>query len=125
MSRRHSEEPDTDLKQIQASPEESNPFLSKNDLTLLTMASPFLSANGQKLISFFVNFNQSPVQSPVFSGLNQLGNSDGNKLLQELLPAILGLVGKIDQGDLDPGLFTSLLGMMKNSTTPSSQDAAN
>lgn len=126
MSHRHSEEPKAELKQVISSTEESHPFLSKNDLALLTMATPFLSANGQKLVSFFVNFNQSPAQSANFSGfLNQIGNTDGNNMLQELLPAILGLAGKLDQGGLDPSLLTSLMGLMKNTIAPPSQEAAN
>lgn len=122
MSHRHSEEPKIEPKQVLPSSEESHPFLSKNDLTLLTMATPFLSANAQKLISFFVNFNHNSIQSPDFSGiLNQLSNPDGNKLLQELLPIILGMTGKMDQGGFDPGLLTSLLGTLNRSSSPISQ----
>lgn len=126
MSHHHSEEPKPELKEVISPSENSHPFLSKNDLSLLTLASPFLSANGQKIISFFVNFNQNSAQTLDFSRfLNQLGISDGNKLLQELLPVVLGLLSKIEQGGLDPSLLTSLLGMMNNNTAPSSQEAAN
>ncbi|MGE5607486.1 MAG: hypothetical protein ACM3YE_17575 [Bacteroidota bacterium] len=123
MSHRHSEEPKTELKQVISSsdePKENNPFLSKNDIALLTMATPFLSPNAQKLISFFVNFTQGSFPLPDFGGVqNQLGNSDPNKMLQDLLPALLGLVGRMNQNGIDPSLFTSLLGMFNNNTQSS------
>lgn len=118
MSHRRSEEHKTELKQVVPSseePKENNPFLSKNDIALLTIATPFLSPNGQKLISFFINFTQSSFPVPDFSGVqNQLGNSDTVKMLQDLLPALLGLAGRINQNGIDPSLMTSLLGMFNN-----------
>lgn len=118
MSHRHSEERETEPKQVLPSSDESkesNPFLSNNDITLLTMAAPFLSPNGQRLISFFINFGQSSLPAPDFGGVQKLlGNTDSNKLLQDLLPALLGLAGRMNQSGIDPSLFTSLLGMFNN-----------
>lgn len=120
MSHRHFEEHKTELKPVSPSsdePKETNPFLSKNDITLLTLAIPFLSPNGQRLISFFINFSQSSSPLPDFSGVqSQLGNSDTFKMLQDLLPALLGLAGRMNQNGIDPGLLTSLLGMFNNNT---------
>jgi hypothetical protein len=125
MSHRRSEEPKTEPKLGISPPDESqepNPFLSKNDITLLTMAAPFLSPNGQKLVSFFVNFNHSSFPIPDLGGAqNLLGISDTNKLLQDLLPTLLGLAGKMNQNGIDPSLFTSLLGMFNNNPTQASQ----
>lgn len=118
MSHRHSEEHKAELKPVNPSseePKENNPFLSKNDITLLTLATPFLSPNGQKLISFFINFSQSSSPLPDFNGVqSQLGNSDTFKMLQDLLPALLGLAGRMNQNGIDPSLLTSLLGMFNN-----------
>ncbi len=120
MSHRHMEEPKTEPKQVIPSSEELHPFFSKNDLSLLNIATPFLSPNGQKLLSFFINFNQNSSHLPDIGGiLSQLGNSDSNKLVQDLLPALLGLASKMDQGSFDPSLLTSLLGMFnKNNASP-------
>lgn len=127
MSHRHSEEPKTEPKQVVSSSDESkenNPFLSNNDITLLTMATPFLSPNGQKLISFFINFGQSSFPAPDFGGVQKLlGNADNNKLLQDILPALLGLAGKMNQTGIDPSLFTSILGMFNNNAAQPSQAA--
>lgn len=126
MSHRHSEEHKIELKPVSPSsdePKENNPFLSKNDIALLTLATPFLSPNGQRLISFFINFTQSSPSLPDFSGVqSQLGNSDTFKMLQDLLPALLGLAGRMNQNGIDSSLLTSLLGMFNNnaSTKPAS-----
>lgn len=110
MGHRHSEET-TKLEPKQAIPssENSNPFLSIKDITVLTMATPFLSANGQKLISFFTGFNQSSAPTPDFSGILNMLNTSNSNPLRELLPIILGLAGNADQRNFDPGLVKSLL----------------
>ena len=128
MSHRPPQEPKNDPKQVVSVTDESektNPFFSNNDQTLLTMVTPFLSPNGQRLISFFVHFNHSPFPSPDFSrAQNQSGNLEANKLLQDLFPTLLGLAGKMNRESLDPSLFTSLLGMLNNSAPQSSQETA-
>ncbi len=126
MSHRHSEEIKNEPKQVISSSEELNPFLSKNDLTILTMAIPFLSANGQKLLSFFINFNQSPISTPDFSGiLNLFNNNDNNNnVLRELLPALLGLAVNTEQGNFDPGILKSLIGMINTNHTSNSKEPA-
>lgn len=119
MGHRHAEEPNIEPKQVVSSSEESHPFFSKNDLSILGITTPFLSPNGQKLVSFFVNFNQNSSLPDLGGILNQLGNPDNNKLFQDLLPALLGLVNKKEHGGIDPSLLTSLLGMFnKNNTSP-------
>ena len=116
MGHRHSEETNLEPKQVIPSSENSNPFLSSNDITILTIATPFLSANGQKLISFFTGFNQSPVTTPDFSGiLSMLNTSNNNNPLRELLPVILSLTGNMDQRSFDPGLVKSLLEILNTS----------
>lgn len=127
MGHRHSEERETEPKQVLPSSDESkesNPFLSNNDIALLTLATPFLSPNGQRLISFFINFDQSSFPAPDFGGVQKLlGNADSNKLLQDILPALLGLAGKMNQTGIDPGLFRSILGMFNNNAAQPSQAA--
>lgn len=127
MGHHHSEEPKIEPKLNVSSPEEVHPFLSKNDLALLSLATPFLSPNGQKIINFFINFNhQGQIQLPDFSGIfNQFSNSDNGKLLQEFLPLIFNLTSKMDQVNLDPGLLTSLLGLLNNNHKPNTQDNPN
>ncbi|NLY75732.1 MAG: hypothetical protein GX075_10550 [Firmicutes bacterium] len=129
MSHRHSENSKPEAQPVAVANGEAHPFLTKNDLTLLTMVTPFLSANGQKLLSFFINFNnRAPAQAPDLSGIfNLSAGSGGNRLLQELLPALLALAGKTtEQGGFDPGLLTALMGIINNNTgnaapeTPSS-----
>ncbi|NLW46333.1 MAG: hypothetical protein GXY86_03200 [Firmicutes bacterium] len=114
MGHRRSEETKLEPKQVIPSSEDSNPFLSNNDITILTMATPFLSASGQKLISFFTAFNQSPAPAPDFNGiLNMLNTSNSNNPLRELLPIILGLAGNADQRNFDPSLVKSLFEIFK------------
>jgi hypothetical protein len=128
MSHRHSEEPKTEPKEASSPSGESienNPFLSKNDIALLTLATPFLSPSGQRLISFFLNFNQSPFSMPDFGSIqNQLSNNEGNKLIQDLLPTLLSIAGKMNQKGIDPSLFTSLLGMFNNGPPQPSRTAS-
>lgn len=122
MSHRHSEETKNEPKQVTPSSVEPNPFLSKNDITILTMATPFLSANGQKLISFFIGFNQNPAPTPDFSGILNMLNTSNNNLLRELLPVMLGLAGNMDQRSFDPGLVKSLLEMFNTNTSTANKD---
>lgn len=128
MGHRHSQEPKNEPKQVVSvtdDSEKSNPFLSNNDQSLLTLVTPFLSPSGQKLISFFVRFNQSSFPLPDFSGIqNQSGNFEANKLLQDTIPTLLSLAGKMNREGFDPGLFTSLLGMFNNSAPQANQEAA-
>lgn len=113
MSHRHTEELKIQPQQVLSPPEETNPFLSKNDLTILSMAIPFLSSNGQKIISFFTNFNHNPVPASDFSGiLNLFNNSDNIKLIRELLPTLLSMAGNFEQGSFDPNILKSLLGVI-------------
>ncbi len=127
MSHRHSEEHKTEPKQLippSDETKENNSFLSKNDITLLTMATPFLSPNAQKLISFFLSFNQSSFPLPDLGIVsNPLGSNDAKKLLPDLLPTLLGLAGKMNQSGFDPSLFTSLLGMFNGNPTQPGQTA--
>lgn len=120
MGHRHSEEVKNQHQQVLSTSEETNPFLSKNDLTILSMSIPFLSSNGQKIVSFFTNFNRNPVPASDFSGiLNLLNNSENSNLIRELLPALLGLAGNFEQGSFDPNILKSLLGIINpnNSST--------
>lgn len=99
----------TELKEYQESQSQeqanqnTHPFLQENDLTILSVISPFLSPNAQKLITFFVNFgseNPNP-QAPDIAGLlmQTLKNTDPN-FLQNLLPAFLNLSGNSTPGEV-------------------------
>jgi len=119
MSHRHSENSKPETQPVAVVNGGANPFLTKNDLTLLTMVTPFLSANGQKLLLFFINFNnRGSAQTPDFSGIfNHSAGAGGNRLLQELLPALLAMAGKsTEQGGFDPGLLTALMGIINKNT---------
>lgn len=104
----------------------SHTFLEKNDITFLSMIRPLLSPNGQKLVSFFVDFdNQGSVNTPTSSLnigdlLSQLSPNQKNSIA-ELAPSILGMLSNGDakgSNGLNPALLTTLLStMMNNSNT--------
>ncbi|HEX3046173.1 MAG TPA: hypothetical protein VHY08_15565, partial [Bacillota bacterium] len=77
-------------------------FFQENDLAILSVISPFLSPNGQKLISFFVNFgkeNPNPQALDITGLLMQtLKNTDQN-FLQNLLPLFKNLAGNSNAGE--------------------------
>lgn len=126
MSHRHSEEAKIEPTQTMPSFEEPNPFLSKNDISILTIITPFLSANGQKLISFFAGFNHSPASAPDLSGiLNLFNTSNNNKSLRDLLPIFLSLVGNMDQRNFDPSLVGSMLEMLNLNSSAANKETEN
>lgn len=125
MGHRHPEEAKIEPKQPISSFEEPNPFLSKNDISILTIITPFLSTNGQKLISFFAGFNHNPAPAPDLSGIANLFNmSNNNKSLRDLLPLFLSLIGSMDQKNFDPGLIKSMLEMLNSNNGASNKETA-
>jgi hypothetical protein len=126
MSHRHSEETKIEPTQTMPSFEEPNPFLSKNDISILTILTPFLSTNGQKLISFFAGFHHSPASTPDLSGiLNLFNTSNNNKSLRDLLPIFLSLVGNMDQINFDPNLVKSMLEMLNPNNGVANKETEN
>ena len=105
---------------------ESHPFLEKNDITYLSMIRPLLSSNAQKLVSFFVDFDNQGQSQSVSSTPSNLNLSDlmsqlspGQKnSIAELAPTLLGMLSNSDSkggtGGINPALLTSLLSMLNN-----------
>ncbi|MCL6589296.1 MAG: hypothetical protein K6U80_05005 [Firmicutes bacterium] len=83
----------------------SHPFFQENDLAILSVISPFLSPNGQRLISFFLNFEkEDPAgtsQTADIAGilLQTLKNTDPN-ILQNLIPTFLKVTGNSNAGEI-------------------------
>jgi hypothetical protein len=92
------------------SPKAPHPFFQENDLMLLSVISPFLSQNGQKIISFFVNFGkESPATAPQgadIAGLfmQMLKNTDP-AFLQNLVPLFLNAAGNSTAGEVIQRFF--------------------
>lgn len=125
MSHRHSEEVKIEPNPTMPSFEEPNPFLSKIDISILTIITPFLSTNGQKLISFFTGFNHGPASAPDLSGILSLFNASNNKSLRDLLPIFLSLVGNMDQRNFDPSLVKSMLEMVNSNNGATNKELEN
>jgi hypothetical protein len=91
-----------------------HPFLEKNDITLLSIINPLLSNNGQKLVSFFINFGNQETNLPLQLNelINQLANKPKNSA-GELLPSLLGMLSGPDQ-KINPALISTLLSMFVN-----------
>lgn len=93
-----------------------HPFLSKDDIKLLSIMKPFLSTNGQKMIGFFLSFgNETAGDSfPDLSNLlRQAMNKGDTGPLQELLPVLLSsIAGNSNKGGLNPALLTTMLSML-------------
>jgi hypothetical protein len=93
-----------EIKEYQELPSEErevqnvHPFFQGNDLAILSVICPFLSQNGQKIISFFMNFggdngaNNSPASDIAGLLMQTLKNVDPN-FLQSLLPQFLNSPG--------------------------------
>jgi hypothetical protein len=95
----------------------SHPFLEKNDITFLSIIHPLLSPNGQKLVSFFINFgNQEPHLPLQFNELiTQLATKQKNNPAGEMLPSLLGMLSGPDQKNaLNPAVISTLLSMLAN-----------
>jgi hypothetical protein len=130
----HQHEPKRELKPVEIEKTEKNlhPFLEKNDITLLSMINPLLSPNGQKLVSFFVNFgNSDSVANPASPNSNirdlfsQLAGGQNNAIA-DLAPSLLGMLsgnaGADSKGGLNPALLTTLLSSMLNNSQPPKKD---
>ena len=93
-----------------------HPFLSKDDMKLLSIMKPFLSTNGQKMVGFFLSFgDETPGDSSHdFSNLlRQAVNKGDAGPLQELLPVLLSsMAGNSNKGGLNPALLTTMMSML-------------
>lgn len=119
----HQNHENNELKVVENVPKEkereknNHPFLEKNDITLLSIVSPLLSAPAQKLVSFFINFcNNEPACGLNFNELlNQFGTKPKNSTATELLPSLLNMASGSDlKNALNPALLTTLLSMLSN-----------
>ncbi|HOJ77234.1 MAG TPA: hypothetical protein PLZ08_08365 [Bacillota bacterium] len=132
----HQHEPKRELKPVEIEKTEKNlhPFLEKNDITFLSMINPLLSPNGQKLVSFFINFgNSDSVANPVSPNSNlkdlfsQLTGGQNNAIA-DLAPSLLGMLSgnaagaDSKGGGINPALLTTLLSSMLNNSQPSKKD---
>jgi hypothetical protein len=94
----------------------AHPFFEPNDLTLLSIVTPMLSSNAQRLISFFINFGGAAPTTNPMSGLaeifQQLPAKQKNSLT-ELAPAVLGMLSQdpkgTGSGGINPALISTLL----------------
>lgn len=114
----------------------SHPFLEKNDVTYLSMIRPLLSANAQKLVAFFIDFDNTGIgagigtnntSAPSLNLTDLMGQlSPGQKnSIADLAPSLLGMLSNNDSkggiggiggaGGINPALLTTLLGMLNNS----------
>lgn len=93
-----------------------HPFLEKNDITFLSIINPLLSPNGQKLVSFFINFGNQETNLP--SQLNELIGQLATKQKNpagEMLPSLLGMLSSPDhKNGINPAVISTLLSMFAN-----------
>jgi hypothetical protein len=93
-----------------------HPFLEKNDITFLSIINPLLSPNGQKLVSFFINFGNQETRLPLQLNelVSQLATKQKNPAA-EMLPTLLGMLSGPDQKNaLNPAVISTLLSMFAN-----------
>lgn len=94
----------------------AHPFLSKDDIKLFSLMKPLLSANGQKMVGFFLSFGNDAIGDsfPDFSNLlKQAANKSDIGPIQELLPALLtSMAGNSGKGGLNPALITTMMSML-------------
>jgi len=104
----------------------NNPFFDKNDLAILSIITPLLSPDAQRLLSFFINYGND---APTLATPNPLGNlgellqqlpSGQRNSLMEIAPSLLSMLaagqdGKNGNGSgLNPALLSTLLTAMMN-----------
>jgi hemoglobin-like flavoprotein len=113
-----SQDSGNDLRVVEAIPNEkekpTHPFLEKNDVTLLSVINPLLSSNGQKIVSFFVNFanNEDPSSFNLSNYFNQISNKTRGQT-GDLLPSLIGLLSNPEaKNSLNPALLTTLFSML-------------
>ncbi|HYH02304.1 MAG TPA: hypothetical protein VEC37_04335 [Bacillota bacterium] len=119
----HQSQENNELKVVEAVPKEKereksdHPFLEKNDITLLSIVSPLLSTQAQKLVSFFINFgNNEPAPGLNINELiSQFTGKSKNSGTAELLPSLLNMASNSDlKNALNPALLTTLFSMLSN-----------
>lgn len=120
----HQHDPKKDPKPAVTEAKEPNvhPFFEPNDLTLLSVVTPMLSSNAQRLISFFINFGGAePVSNPIgnLAEIFQQLPAKQKNSLTELAPAVLGMLSGQDNkgsgtGGLNPALISTLLSTFMN-----------
>lgn len=121
----HQHDPKKDLKPVEIETKDQNahPFFEPNDITMLSMVTPMLSSNAQRLISFFINFGDAQASPNPMGNLaeifQQLSPKQKNSLT-ELAPAVLGMLSGQDNkggggtGGINPALISTLLSTFMN-----------